>query len=72
MVLGVCYVGCPLSIVRVHFQVRFCILQLTIVVQSFGYLCTSSRHVARRSSGFSLRATLTGLFNALQGRSLVK
>ena len=58
--------------VRVHFQVHFCTLQLTIVVQSFRYFCMSSRHVVRRSSGFSLRATLTGLFNALQGRSLVK
>ena len=72
MVLGVCYVGCPLLMVRVRFQVRFCTLQLTIVVQSFGYLCMSSRHVARRSSGFTLHATLMGLFNALQGRSLVK
>ena len=72
VVLGVCYVGCPLSMVRVRFQVHFCTLQLTIVVQSFGYLCMSSRRVARRSSGFSLRATLTCLFNALQGCSLVQ
>ena len=64
VVLGVCYAGCPLLMVRVRFQVRFCTLQLTIVVQSFGYLCMSSRRVARRSSGFSLRATLTCLFNS--------
>ena len=64
-VLGVCYVGCPLSMVRVRFQVHFYTLELTIVVQSFGYFCMSNRHVVRRSSGFSLRATLTG-FNALQ------